>query len=423
MPDNVASSSPDAVEEAMRRLNLEENPDGVDDAHGSPYPDRPGEPDCMYYLRTGLCGYGNNCRYNHPTHIGLGTQYTGELPERTGQPDCQYFLKTGTCKYGPTCKYHHPRDKHDSRPVLLNIYGLPMRQDEKSCPYYMRTGSCKFGMACKFHHPQPAAPVGAIYPTTGSSSYGFTGSSMATPTSLPLLGGLSAWTLSRPPYVSNNMQGLPAYMPVTIPPSQGAIHLQHGWSTYVGNAGHAPSTDVLGLQMSNSKQHSQSGSSNQPYFPERPDQPECQYYMKTGSCKYGTSCKYNHPKERNISLANYTVGPHGLPLRPGMAACTFYNTYGSCKYGSACKYDHPFMGYYNYNLPAYSTGFNTERNPQTSWSSVETLPSRASRFNDQQSGTSNGTQDVDKSVDGDHSAKTSPTHTEPYSEPPQDHSN
>lgn len=206
--------------------------------------------------------------------------------------------------------------------------------------------------------------------------------------------------------------------------------------------------------MSNSKQHSQSGSSNQPYFPERPDQPECQYYMKTGSCKYGTSCKYNHPKERNISLANYTVGPHGLPLRPvnpttchiyffsitflifynylmafilfgykGMAACTFYNTYGSCKYGSACKYDHPFMGYYNYNLPAYSTGFNTERNPQTSWSSVETLPSRASRFNDQQSGTSNGTQDVDKSVDGDHSAKTSPTHTEPYSEPPQDHSN
>lgn len=97
----------------------------------------------------------------------------------------------------------------------------------------MRTGSCKFGMACKFHHPQPAAPVGAIYPTTGSSSYGFTGSSVATPTNLPLLGGLSAWTLSRPPYVSNNMQGLPAYMPVTIPPSQGAIHLQHGWSTYV----------------------------------------------------------------------------------------------------------------------------------------------------------------------------------------------
>lgn len=58
---------------------MEENPDGVDDAHGSPYPDRPGEPDCMYYLRTGLCGYGNNCRYNHPTHIGLVSFVVGFL--------------------------------------------------------------------------------------------------------------------------------------------------------------------------------------------------------------------------------------------------------------------------------------------------------------------------------------------------------
>ena len=35
----------------------------------APYPDRPGEPDCLYYLRTGLCGYGINCRYNHPAYV------------------------------------------------------------------------------------------------------------------------------------------------------------------------------------------------------------------------------------------------------------------------------------------------------------------------------------------------------------------
>lgn len=33
------------------------------------YPDRPGEPDCLYFLRTGMCGYGNNCRFNHPPHV------------------------------------------------------------------------------------------------------------------------------------------------------------------------------------------------------------------------------------------------------------------------------------------------------------------------------------------------------------------
>lgn len=36
----------------------------------SPYPDRPGERDCQFFLRTGQCGYGNTCRYNHPlTHL------------------------------------------------------------------------------------------------------------------------------------------------------------------------------------------------------------------------------------------------------------------------------------------------------------------------------------------------------------------
>jgi hypothetical protein len=32
----------------------------------SEYPERPNEQDCMYYLRTGFCGYGARCRYNHP---------------------------------------------------------------------------------------------------------------------------------------------------------------------------------------------------------------------------------------------------------------------------------------------------------------------------------------------------------------------
>lgn len=30
------------------------------------YPQRPGERDCDYYMRTGSCGYGDKCRYNHP---------------------------------------------------------------------------------------------------------------------------------------------------------------------------------------------------------------------------------------------------------------------------------------------------------------------------------------------------------------------
>lgn len=33
---------------------------------GESFPERPDEPDCIYFLRTGVCGYGSRCRFNHP---------------------------------------------------------------------------------------------------------------------------------------------------------------------------------------------------------------------------------------------------------------------------------------------------------------------------------------------------------------------
>lgn len=117
------------VAEAIRRLKISSNRDRDAAAQSMPYPDRPGEPDCLYYLRTGMCGYGSNCRYNHPANVSLVmepfllfrfrgllvllsffslvfmirslgkcfsyfirfqvTQYGEELPERVGQPDCE----------------------------------------------------------------------------------------------------------------------------------------------------------------------------------------------------------------------------------------------------------------------------------------------------------------------------------------------
>ncbi|KAK8924087.1 hypothetical protein KSP39_PZI019081 [Platanthera zijinensis] len=341
------------LNESMHRLDVEDHYEEVD-GYSNPYPLRPSEPDCIYYMKTGSCGYGSICRYNHPTYVGQGTLAKGELPERVGQPDCQYFLKTGMCKFGATCKYHHPRDRHDARTTPLNILGFPMRQDEKSCSYYMRTGACKFGVACKFNHPQPAT-VGAVYPLTGSSAYGSTLSSV-TPPSMPLAGGISAWPLpNRPPYIPNpRVQSLPAYMPVILPPTPGAMPVQQGWTTYTGTISHTPSSDILGhSQTPKSKNNLYLSPGSIENFPERPDQPECQYYLKTGSCKYGPTCKYHHPRDRNSSAMG-TLGPLGFPLRPGQSVCSFYSMYGSCRYGSACRFDHPVIGYYNYPVSAIS---------------------------------------------------------------------
>ncbi|CAI9263790.1 unnamed protein product [Lactuca saligna] len=144
-------------------------------AGSMPYPDRPGEPDCIFCLRIGLCGYGNICRFNHPTHIGQGSLssvssgniYGGlgsieqpyssgstNLPERPREPECRYFMHTGNCKYGSDCKYHHLKEKIAQLAASsLGPLGLPLRPGQAVCSYYSIYGICKFEPTYKYDHP------------------------------------------------------------------------------------------------------------------------------------------------------------------------------------------------------------------------------------------------------------------------------
>lgn len=71
-------------------------------------------------------------------------------------------------------------------------------------------------------------------------------------------------------------------------------------------------------------------------FPSRPGQPVCDFYTKTGHCKFGEGCKFDHPAHFAVRL-----NAAGLPLRPGEPSCTHHEKTGQCKYGPACKFDHP----------------------------------------------------------------------------------
>lgn len=51
-------------------------------------------------------------------------------------------------------------------------------------------------------------------------------------------------------------------------------------------------------------------------YPQRPGEPECQFYMKTGDCKFGSSCRYHHPLDWTVPNTNFSLSPMGLPLRP-----------------------------------------------------------------------------------------------------------
>ncbi|CAN1220042.1 Zinc finger CCCH domain-containing protein 3, partial [Linum perenne] len=347
-----SSHSSDNVEGAVKSLKLNENPcqnDGDVTKPGS-YPERPGEPDCMYYLRKGVCGYGINCRYNHPKVHTLASQHRVELPERAGQPDCGYYLKTGTCKFGTTCKYHHPKDRNGAGPVSYNRLGLPIRNDEKPCSFYMRTGSCKFGGACKFHHPQPAATQPAA--TQPAATQPATTQPAATqPATTQPAATQSAAT--QPAATQPATTQPAATQPATTQPAATAAPPQ-GWNTYVANLNprsSPPSIFRPNLVFNTGNQGDQGMFMPRYNIPRRVDQPVCRYFMNTGTCRYGSDCKYHHPEESRTSQPLINAAPPGLPSQPGQALCPSYATFGICKFGSSCRFDHPFIGYpYSYNL-------------------------------------------------------------------------
>ncbi|VFQ64665.1 unnamed protein product [Cuscuta campestris] len=337
------------------------------------YPERPQEADCIYYLRTGLCGYGARCRFNHPRDRSFAARSTrasiGELPERADQPQCLFYMRTGMCKFGVTCKYHHPRQGGGSAPVVMNAYGYPSRPGERECSYYARTGQCKFGATCKFDHPQPAAAAAApsIYSAVHSPSSVHQSSQQ-----FGVMG--PTWSIARPALLPGAyMPG--AYSHMLFPP--GVVPVPGGWTTYPAPLSPVPSLSnqttagvgqFYGLtQLSPSApaysggymyEGSTAGPSQlspreQHAFPERAGEPECQHYMKTGDCKYGSSCRYHHPPGLTVPKANFVLSPLGLPLRPDAPICLHYSHNGVCKFGPTCRFDHP-MGTLNYSPSASS---------------------------------------------------------------------
>ena len=107
---------------------------------------------------------------------------------------------------------------------------------------------------------------------------------------------------------------------------------------------------------------------SEPLFPIRPNEPICQYFMKHGTCKFGQACKFHHPPQAAGSANNVVNGnavlvsvPIGrkndgaqamwntgndsgvqiLPQRPDEPNCIYFLKNGRCKYGATCRYHHP----------------------------------------------------------------------------------
>ncbi|KAL3015615.1 hypothetical protein AAZX31_06G165800 [Glycine max] len=306
------------------------------------YPLRPEAEDCAFYLKTGTCKFGFNCKFNHPLRRKnlAKNENAGEREEqeeRSGQTECKYYLRSGGCKFGKACKFNHTRGKSSSASSTaeLNFLGLPIRVGEKECHYYMRTGSCKFGANCRFNHPDPTAIGGGDSPSGygNGSSISLQGVSQSS---------ISSWSSTRP------LNEPAPFVPVILSHNPGVSPQSSEWNGYQApvylseRSLHPPSTYVMNNPAieSNVYMHHQKQMQVEE-FPERPGEPECSYFLKTGDCKFKSNCKFHHPKNRIARLPPCNLSDKGLPLRPEQTVCTYYRRYGICKFGPACKFDHP----------------------------------------------------------------------------------
>ncbi|XP_021720218.1 zinc finger CCCH domain-containing protein 43-like [Chenopodium quinoa] len=307
------------------------------------FPVRPEAEDCTFYVRTGTCKFGMNCKFNHPPNNrrfqGVKVRAKEERVASTihkvkekdesvdnEQIDCKYFDRPGGCKFGKACKFNHSRKTNPTS--KLNFMGLPIRLGEKECPFYMRNGSCKFGANCRFNHPDPTSARGP----DASPKYS-NGGSIFAPNASHLT--LAPWS---PPTTLNEN---PPYIPLMFSPTQG-VPSQSEWNAYQApvyppeRSIHIPPTFAMNSQLLKRPEEMLGEE-----FPERPGQPECSYFLRNGDCKYRSACKFHHPKSVMAQSPSCLLSDLGLPLRPGENVCSYYSRYGICKYGPACKYDHP----------------------------------------------------------------------------------
>ncbi|XP_062028049.1 zinc finger CCCH domain-containing protein 43 isoform X2 [Rosa rugosa] len=278
------------------------------------YPVRPEAEDCSFYLKTGNCKFGSNCKFNHPVRRKNNQGFKDkvkekdEFSEKPSQTECKYYLRPGGCKYGKACRYNHGKGKPLVAPVVeLNFLGLPIRQGERECPYYMRNGSCKYGSNCRFNHPDPTA-AGGSDPPSGFDNGG--------PASLQGGSQLSSWSAPR------SLNETPLYMPMMMPPSQGVPSQNTEWNgyqapVYLERSMPAPPPYVINNSGTETNVYKQYPPSNQvDEFPERPGQPLCSFFLRTGDCKFRSNCKYHHPKSQTAVSPSFALSDKGLPLRP-----------------------------------------------------------------------------------------------------------
>lgn len=355
------------------------------------YPQRPGEKECAFYMRTRTCKYEETCKFDHPQWVpegGIpnwkeGTKAGESYPERPGEPNCPFFVKTGDCKFGSKCKFNHPKKKDDGtvagpgdKESLFSANStLPVKPSEpcpeslisgnstlpvkpsKPCPHYAK-GKCKLGTNCKFIHAKDMEP-----PSSGGNESENTATAEAAGHHGAVHDSVSAKKLA-PVALEHNSKG----MPIRPGEVDCSFYIKTGSCMYGRTCRfnhperHIQASVVPGEMLNPAVKFLPSFDFRVTHvpiepepitYPQRPGETVCDFYKKTGFCKFSEKCKFHHPVDRSApdSIAKWepsqqpvTLTVAGFPRREDAEACAYYMKTGACKFGVQCKFDHPPLG-------------------------------------------------------------------------------
>ncbi|KAF3329467.1 zinc finger CCCH domain-containing protein ZFN-like isoform X2 [Carex littledalei] len=358
-----------------------------------PYPQREGKEDCLYYMKTGHCSYGANCYFNHPprnpNQVTEGRKdqivpddknspreaernwAVGPTPSHIRRrPDCVRYVKEGRCDFGAECRFFHHRstrfyefnlnprsDWQENFELETNFLGLPLRPGSDDCPEYMIHGVCELSTDCQYNHPNPGPVIAKqdthkeLYKGDSLPSLKEHAAHVPSPTSIlpPSI---------KPMFIPTPNTSLACIKRMLLPPERPDI---------------GDGNKELQAQQSSSSTTTRSNSSGSGgellEYPERPGEPLCPAYMKSGGCKLKSECWYDHPRDRHpkdpvkpfeqsdgynressVKDAKKKMVPRAsvvsenkfiYPERPGEPECAYYMKHGDCKFGSTCKFHHP----------------------------------------------------------------------------------
>mmetsp|Transcript_17062 Transcript_17062/g.34555 ORF Transcript_17062/g.34555 Transcript_17062/m.34555 type:complete len:246 (-) Transcript_17062:400-1137(-) len=244
----------------------------------------------------------------------------------------------------------------------MNSQGLPIRKSAKDCEFFLKTGSCKYGLTCKFNHPEvgdaTANDTKNGKEADGKQSKGDGETKQENSKSEGVTEGEDSKQQAKDKSsyagmgtLQLNDKGFPK-RPGNPPCS---FYMKNGNCKFGVSCRYdhpdnvTPSMPGGGPIGKGKKTQSNmpAAAYNSKGYPIRPDASDCAFYLKTQECKYGNQCRFNHPEGVSSGVR---LSPMGYPLRAGTAACAFYMKTGQCKFGLTCKFDHPVSGSRTCNL-------------------------------------------------------------------------